>query len=116
MRGAEIVFRSREPGDANDGSAAQEQPRTGGHHEDVRFGPDRDRRASLRMPFVRKAFCTSMLALVALRAPDAHAQDVADDGRAEVEFAHPTFLDKLSGAPYVWFDDQTGSVTSYRVA
>ena len=57
-----------------------------------------------------------MLALVALRAPDAHAQDVADDGRAEVEFAHPTFLDKLSGAPYVWFDDQTGSVTSYRVA
>ena len=57
-----------------------------------------------------------MLALVASGASHARAQDVANDGRAEVVLAHPTFLDRLSGAPYFWFDDQTGSVTSFRVA
>src|SRR5215471_16906607 len=56
------------------------------------------------------------LAVVALVAPRAHAQDVTDDGRVAVVFAHPLFLDKFSGIPYVWFDDQTGSVTSYRIA
>jgi hypothetical protein len=57
------------------------------------------------------------LTVVALdAAPSAHAQDVADDGRVAVVFAHPTFLDEVSGAPYIWFDDQTGGVTSYRVA
>src|SRR5262245_20178199 len=65
----------------------------------------------------RLAVCTLLLAFVALgAAPHAHAQDVTDDGRVEVVFAHPTFLDGLSGAPYVWFDDQSGGVKSYRVA
>ena len=57
-----------------------------------------------------------VIAFVGLAATHAHAQDVTNDGRAEVVFAHPTFLDKLSGAPYVFFDDQTGDVKSYRVA
>jgi len=54
--------------------------------------------------------------LVALGSTSAHAQDVTDDGRVAATFAHPTLLDRVSGAPYVWVDDQTGSVTSYRVA
>jgi len=57
-----------------------------------------------------------VLVLVVLGAPRAQAQDVKDDGRVGVIFAHPTPLDDFSGAPYVWFDDQTGSVTSYRIA
>jgi hypothetical protein len=65
---------------------------------------------------LRAAVCALALALVALGARSAHAQDVTDDGRAEVTFAHPTFLDKFSGAPYIWFDDETGDVKSYRVA
>jgi len=64
-------------------------------------------------PFVLRA-CALML--IALGSTSAHAQDVADDGRVAVTFAHPTLLDRVSGAPYVWVDDQTGSITSYRVA
>jgi len=64
----------------------------------------------------RLALCRFVLAFIALHATNAHAQGVTNDGRAGVVFAHPTFLDQLSGAPYVWFDDQTGDVTSYRVA
>ena len=57
-----------------------------------------------------------VLVPVVLGAPRAQAQDVKDDGRVGVIFAHPTPLDAFSGAPYVWFDDQTGSVTSFRIA
>src|SRR5215471_1256141 len=57
-----------------------------------------------------------VLMLVTLGSTGVHAQDVSDDGRVGVIFAHPTLLDRVSGAPYVWVDDQTGSVTSYRVA
>jgi hypothetical protein len=64
----------------------------------------------------RRAFCAVALALATLGAQRAYAQDVTDDGRIGVIFAHPLALDKLSGAPYIWFDDQTGSVTSVRVA
>jgi Protein of unknown function (DUF2490) len=56
------------------------------------------------------------LVLVAFGAPRAQAQDVTDDGRVGVVVAHPTPLDDFSGAPYVWFDDQEGSVRSYRFA
>ncbi len=51
-----------------------------------------------------------------LAATSARAQDVTNDGRIGVVFAHPTIFDKFSGAPYVWFDDLTGHLTSYRVA
>jgi len=54
--------------------------------------------------------------LIALGSPSAKAQSVSDDGRVGVIFAHPTVFDAVSGAPYVWFDDQTGSVTSFRFA
>ena len=64
----------------------------------------------------RAAVFTLVLVFVAVSAPGADAQDVTDDGRAGIVFAHPTVLDEFSGAPYVWFDDQTGSVTSFRVA
>src|SRR5262249_25906276 len=46
----------------------------------------------------------------------AHGQDVTNDGRVGVTFAHPLIVDDFSGAPYAWFDDQTGGVKSYRVA
>jgi len=64
----------------------------------------------------RTALPALVLVLVALATPDARAQEVTNDGRVAATFAHPTIFDELSGAPYVWFDDQTGSVTSYRVA
>jgi hypothetical protein len=62
------------------------------------------------------AFRACVLLLVALAAPHADAQEVTDDGRVGVIFAHPIVLDEFSGAPYVWFDNQTGGVKSYRVA
>lgn len=63
------------------------------------------------------SFRASLLLLLAFAAvPDARAQDVTNDGRLGVVFAHPTVLEDISGAPYVWFDDQTGSVTSFRFA
>lgn len=57
-----------------------------------------------------------LLVVVSLGASHARAQEVTEDGRVAVIFAHPTILDDFSGAPYVWFDDQTGGVKSYRVA
>jgi Protein of unknown function (DUF2490) len=63
-----------------------------------------------------RLFRPLLLALVALAAPSAHAQEVTDEGRVAVTFAHPTVLDGFSGAPYVWFDGQSGGVKSYRVA
>src|SRR5689334_2489991 len=65
---------------------------------------------------LRLAVCRLLLAFVAFGARSAYGQDVTDDGRVAVVFAHPTFVEDLSGAPYVWFDDQTGGVKSYRVA
>ncbi|HUK37005.1 MAG TPA: DUF2490 domain-containing protein [Vicinamibacterales bacterium] len=44
------------------------------------------------------------------------AQGVTNDARVGVTFAHPLIIDDFSGAPYAWFDDQTGDVKSYRVA
>jgi len=64
----------------------------------------------------RIAFFTCVLIVVALGATSAHAQDVTDDGRLGVIFSHPAFVDRFSGEPYLWFDDQTGGVKSYRVA
>src|SRR6185369_17095958 len=67
-----------------------------------------------RVPNMRNEFRFALvLVLVVLGAPGAQAQDVKDDGRVGVTFAHPTPLDDFSGAPYVWFDDQTNSVTSF---
>jgi Protein of unknown function (DUF2490) len=60
-----------------------------------------------------RAFVLIVLAFVA---PRARAQDVTNDGRVGVLFAHPAVLDGFSGSPYVWFDNQTGGVKSYRVA
>jgi len=57
-----------------------------------------------------------VLLLIALGSTTAHAQDVTNDGRVGVVFAHPTIIDDLFGAPYVWFDGQTGGVKQYRVA
>jgi len=57
-----------------------------------------------------------VLVLVALGASRVQAQDVADDGRVAVTFAHPMPFDDFSGAPYFLFDDQTGGVKTYRVA
>jgi hypothetical protein len=54
--------------------------------------------------------------LLAFISPGARAQSVTDDGRVGVVFAHPTIVDDVSGKPYVWFDDQTGGVTQFRVA
>jgi hypothetical protein len=59
---------------------------------------------------------TLVLALLVMGAPMAQAQDVTDDGRVGVVFAHPTPFHGFSGSPYVWLDQQTGSVTSYRFA
>jgi len=61
------------------------------------------------------AFRASLLVVVVLGAHNARAQEVADDGRIGVIFAHP-IAGNLSGAPYVWFDDQTGGVKTYRVS
>jgi hypothetical protein len=57
-----------------------------------------------------------LLVLVSLRAQSTRAQDVTNDGRIGAILAHPTIFDQLSGAPYIWFDDQTADVKSYRVA
>jgi len=64
----------------------------------------------------RIALRALLLVLVAFAAPCARAQEVTDDGRAAIVFAHPTVFERFSGAPYFWFDDQSGGVTSYRVA
>src|SRR5262245_51263398 len=64
----------------------------------------------------RTACWTWTLLLVVLGVPEAPAQNVTNDGRVGVTFAHPTLLEAWSGAPYVWFDAQTESVKSYRVA
>ena len=61
------------------------------------------------------AFRAFLLAIVVLGAHSAGAQEVADDGRIGVIFAHP-IAGELSGAPYVWFDHQTGGVKTYRVS
>ena len=61
------------------------------------------------------AFRAFLLVVVVLGAHNARAQEVADDGRIGAIFAHPIAGD-LSGAPYVWFDDQTGGVKTYRVS
>jgi Protein of unknown function (DUF2490) len=61
------------------------------------------------------AFRAFLLVVVALGAHSARAQEVTDDGRVGVIFAHPIAGD-FSGQPYVWFDDQTGSVKTYRVS
>jgi hypothetical protein len=53
---------------------------------------------------------------LAMGAAVAHAQDVTNDGRVGVIFAHPLIIDDFSGQPYFWFDDQTGGVKEYRVA
>jgi hypothetical protein len=57
-----------------------------------------------------------VLVLIALGAASPHAQEVTNDGRVGLIFAHPLVLDDFSGAPYVWFDDQTGGVKTSRVA
>lgn len=59
---------------------------------------------------------TLLLVFAALAASSAQAQDVTNDGRVGVIFAHTTLLDEFSGAPSVWFDDQTSGSKSYRVA
>src|SRR5262249_15502041 len=66
--------------------------------------------------FRRIALSSSVLMLMTLCSPRAHAQDVTNDGRVGVILAHPTMLDDVSGAPYFWFDDQTGDVKQFRVA
>ena len=70
----------------------------------------------LRSQRFATAFRALLVVLVTAAASYACAQEVTDDGRVAVSFAHPAVVDKLSGAPYVWFDDQTGGVKSYRVA
>ena len=62
------------------------------------------------------AFRAVLLVLAALGARGARAQDVTDDGRIGVIFAHPTIIEDVSGQPYFWFDDQTGGVKTSRVA
>ena len=61
------------------------------------------------------ALFVTLVVLIVLSAPHARAQDVTDDGRVGVIFAHP-IADDVSGAPYFWFDDQTGGVKTYRVS
>src|SRR5262245_3362337 len=61
------------------------------------------------------AFRAFLLVVAALGAHSAHAQEVTDDGRIGVIFAHPIAGD-FSGQPYVWFDDQTGGVRRYRLS
>ena len=61
------------------------------------------------------AFRAFLLVVVALGAHSARAQEVTDDGRVGVIFAHPIAGD-FSGQPYVWFDDRTGGVRTYRVS
>jgi hypothetical protein len=69
-------------------------------------------RAERSQPIALRAF---LLVVVALGAHSARAQEVLDDGRVGVIFAHPIAGD-VSGAPYLWFDDQTGGVKTYRVS
>jgi hypothetical protein len=57
-----------------------------------------------------------LLVLVVLGAHTARAQEVTDDGRVGIILAHPLIVDDFSGAPYFWFDDQTGGVRTYRVS
>jgi hypothetical protein len=57
-----------------------------------------------------------LFVVVALGAHSASAQEeVTDDGRVGLILAHP-IAGEFSGAPYVWFDDQTGDVQTYRVS
>src|SRR5262245_41113482 len=56
-----------------------------------------------------------LLVAVVLGAHSARAQEVADDGRVAVIVTHP-IRGEFSGAPYVWFDDQSGGVKTYRVS
>jgi Protein of unknown function (DUF2490) len=63
----------------------------------------------------RIAFRVILVVIVALGAHGARAQEVIDDGRVGAIFAHP-IAGEFSGAPYVWFDDQTGGVKTYRVS
>lgn len=56
-----------------------------------------------------------LLVFVALGGRHARAQEVTDDGRVGVIVAHP-IVGEFFGAPYAWFDDQTGGVKSYRVS
>jgi hypothetical protein len=64
----------------------------------------------------RIALQVCVIAVVAFGPSAARGQDIANDGRIGVAFAHPTIFDHVSGAPYLWFDDQTGGVKSYRAA
>jgi len=64
----------------------------------------------------RIAFRAGALLLVALGASGARAQDVTNDGRVGAIFAHPLVFEKFSGEPYLWFDDETGGVKSFRIA
>jgi hypothetical protein len=57
-----------------------------------------------------------LLVLIVLGAHTARAQEVTDDGRVGMILAHPLIVDDFSGAPYFWFDDQTGGVRTYRVS
>lgn len=67
-------------------------------------------------PFQRFTLRTIVVVLVALGASWARAQEITNDGRMGVILAHPLVLDDFSGAPYAWFDDQTGGVKTYRLA
>src|SRR5262249_34143465 len=59
---------------------------------------------------------THMLAvLIALGAAHARAQDVTNHSRIGMSIAEPVG-GELAGAPYVWFDDQTGGVKTCRVS
>jgi hypothetical protein len=66
----------------------------------------------LRASIAVRAF---LLVGIVLGAHSARTQEVTDDGRIGVIFAHP-IAGELSGAPYVWFDDQTDGVKTYRVS
>jgi len=64
----------------------------------------------------RIAFRAFLLVLVGLVAHTVRAQEVTDDGRAGIILSHTLFGDEFSGAPYFWFDEQTGGVKTYRVS
>ena len=74
------------------------------------------RRSTAACRTTRQFRLALLLVLVAFDALRVQAQDVANDGRVGVTFAHPTLFDDFSGAPYFLFDDQTGGVKTYRVA
>ncbi len=67
---------------------------------------------------VSGTFLVWLTGLVVLAASSVHAEEaspVTNDGRVGAIFAHPVIGD-FSGSPYVWFDDQTGAVKTYRVS